>query len=1157
MWTGCRASVRSAHTHPKPLQAIPMLSVCTFLFVLAAALGSLVAGESSPRLTPFVIDPPSNAGAAISTWHELLDVTLPWSTADSVRRGEAALAMLGQLEPGAIAAFDPVQLSWRSGAHWFSKGLLYALPREFDRPDSVVHVNGDAFLGALLQGVGTGSVSFGGVLPDFAARSTPLVISVEPSAFSDMFDARLFVELAKIAALPAFIVRQPVETRALAACQGAGATADSIAQWMLNVWSHDSIALARARQVHSESGIVCGEMLGQPLYPLRESGHILLHSPPALPQVPVDIVKQFRAQFSPQALSDMRQWLNGSWAAPVPESWPPVFFARSVLMGASVFDTSSGRWRILHCALNSTGGMLTGDMDARPLTLHHDPQSRKKVLHTSDWLDQMTGVLAPRVSSCVDVGSMPRQRTLSSPGGAARATAFAPTDAVMVLRSALKFSVYLAPLGRSSENLNPPAVGTIEESLTALMSAHWTDISAQEHLDMLQTLVLGEDVLRTHDATAVQQAMVINSIRWVDLLPALTTLELPRGRVVRSDQRGDSIFCIDVISRSKQELSACRGTDMHLSADLKRQWSAPVQTLSPERLQSLVMQSPNGLVGALLVIQPSFFPVQLSQVRIARQSALPLWLSALGVHTIGVVPVGTGLVGFAQRLDELRGGLGIPELPSGVEGLKQFERSFRAAAKEASSIASSGDVSGIVHRNQPLSAALSSVAALRRTVWTEAWGLLTAGSSVFNSLVDSFAQEEPVPPSRGARHDFSLTHSWNSMENTVGSRTTVAAMALAARAAVMLRASGKAVVSFLEIGCYHNANFLVIEEVTKDLIARVTGLSLDQVAQRVTIRRMGVDPEDGGNLRMTSDEFFADPRFRDLRFDVSFVDGLHEGQQALRDVENVLDRLLPGGAIVMHDLSPAAFTAESWPSPAFALPEPKRASWMVEIHNEVQTQRKMQPELFGWNGDTWRAAALLRTRTDIDLRIVPVDHGVGILMKRPNPAPLVLPAPVLPRTRTHGLDSAVEVVSGESRALRAHLLASARKQRVAWPMQPGMAEFRTLVANPCMSSLDDDLLSSNETFSPLSDHEVSVQLATGADSPLWNHERPLLAHPEVRCLRDWLGQSIDDLRFKRVILEGSSATESLMSWQTWNRHVMEWCPVLPLTDVFGWVLSGM
>lgn len=53
---------------------------------------------------------------------------------------------------------------------------------------------------------------------------------------------------------------------------------------------------------------------------------------------------------------------------------------------------------------------------------------------------------------------------------------------------------------------------------------------------------------------------------------------------------------------------------------------------------------------------------------------------------------------------------------------------------------------------------------------------------------------------------------------------------------------------------------------------------------------------------MRSDDFFA--KHPKKRYDVIFVDGDHERMQVVRDVENSLKALNPGGCIIMHDTNP-------------------------------------------------------------------------------------------------------------------------------------------------------------------------------------------------------------------------------------------------------------
>ena len=82
-------------------------------------------------------------------------------------------------------------------------------------------------------------------------------------------------------------------------------------------------------------------------------------------------------------------------------------------------------------------------------------------------------------------------------------------------------------------------------------------------------------------------------------------------------------------------------------------------------------------------------------------------------------------------------------------------------------------------------------------------------------------------------------------------------------------------------------------------IGLADGKNLESV---IAPHKVGIDPSPASPAthRMTSDAFFA---VNKETFDIVFVDGLHLYEQALKDVENALACLNPGGVIVMHDLT--------------------------------------------------------------------------------------------------------------------------------------------------------------------------------------------------------------------------------------------------------------
>ena len=118
----------------------------------------------------------------------------------------------------------------------------------------------------------------------------------------------------------------------------------------------------------------------------------------------------------------------------------------------------------------------------------------------------------------------------------------------------------------------------------------------------------------------------------------------------------------------------------------------------------------------------------------------------------------------------------------------------------------------------------------------------------------------------------------------------------------------------------------------------------------VSNNKVGVDPFAGGTHRMTSDEFFA---LNAEKFDLVFVDGLHEYQQVRRDVENALRFIEPGGYIALHDMLP-----RNW----------------IEAHVPCIRQGP-------WTGDVWKIAFELQKTDGLEFHIVNIDYGVGVIKK--------------------------------------------------------------------------------------------------------------------------------------------------------------------------------
>ncbi len=144
-----------------------------------------------------------------------------------------------------------------------------------------------------------------------------------------------------------------------------------------------------------------------------------------------------------------------------------------------------------------------------------------------------------------------------------------------------------------------------------------------------------------------------------------------------------------------------------------------------------------------------------------------------------------------------------------------------------------------------------------------------------------------------------------------------------------LRKFPKDTAKYLEIGVFQNAVFDTIYLSEKN--------------------KYGVDPSTGGNIRMTSDEFFLNNK---TFFDVIFIDGLHHYEQCQKDCINSLKFLKSDGIILLHDL----------------LPQNADEEYVPQMNKT-------------WTGDVWKVAVELSVSKNLDFRVVNIDHGVGILKK--------------------------------------------------------------------------------------------------------------------------------------------------------------------------------
>ena len=131
--------------------------------------------------------------------------------------------------------------------------------------------------------------------------------------------------------------------------------------------------------------------------------------------------------------------------------------------------------------------------------------------------------------------------------------------------------------------------------------------------------------------------------------------------------------------------------------------------------------------------------------------------------------------------------------------------------------------------------------------------------------------------------------------------------------------------SYLEIGCQNNFMF-------------------DSIFIN---KKIGVDPISGGNIRLTSDEFFNQ---NDKKFDIIFIDGLHEYKQIKKDLINSLNCINYPGWIIIHDLCPR--------------------NWEEEHVPRISSN---------WNGDIWKISFNIINNTNLKFKLLFIDQGIGLI----------------------------------------------------------------------------------------------------------------------------------------------------------------------------------
>lgn len=102
--------------------------------------------------------------------------------------------------------------------------------------------------------------------------------------------------------------------------------------------------------------------------------------------------------------------------------------------------------------------------------------------------------------------------------------------------------------------------------------------------------------------------------------------------------------------------------------------------------------------------------------------------------------------------------------------------------------------------------------------------------------------------------------------------------------------------------------------------------------------------------KMTSDEFFMN--YPEKRYDIIFIDGLHESEQVTKDIQNSVNSLNPNGVIILHDCNP---TTEQ-----------------IQIVPRIQSL---------WSGNVWKSFVKFsyENKDKFNCYVIDTDYGCGVI----------------------------------------------------------------------------------------------------------------------------------------------------------------------------------
>ncbi|WP_223549290.1 class I SAM-dependent methyltransferase [Aestuariivivens sp. NBU2969] len=142
----------------------------------------------------------------------------------------------------------------------------------------------------------------------------------------------------------------------------------------------------------------------------------------------------------------------------------------------------------------------------------------------------------------------------------------------------------------------------------------------------------------------------------------------------------------------------------------------------------------------------------------------------------------------------------------------------------------------------------------------------------------------------------------------------------------------------------------------------------DNFNKIMAVNKYSVDPgienvKNPVDFKLTSDSFFDNLEqglllYKEIKFHVVFIDGMHRANQVERDIDNALKYLTEDGFIVLHDCNPP-----------------------TEFHARENYDYKLSPAQQYWNGTVWKAFFKFRQRNDYYSCCIDSDWGIGVISK--------------------------------------------------------------------------------------------------------------------------------------------------------------------------------